>query len=494
MALALLAVGGLAPALLALADLPRDLPTAAATLASPLLWTRLGTSVGLALGSLALAVPLGLGLGWLLARSDVPGRRTAMALVPLPLLLPPLVHVLSWFGSLRVQGTAAVVLVYALSSTPLVVLLAVRALEAVGRARAEQLRVAGGRWRQAIEEIRQALPAALVAAALAAVLVLSDFAVADFLSTVGPKITVYGDSLHAAWSTSSPSDEAAASLPGLALMAGLLAWALRRRRRLGAAVGSRFEPAEPVDLGRWRWPLGLAAWALVAAGAVMPVLSLAVQAGSLEVLVQQAAGAADRIGFTAAAGAAAASLMVLAALPLAGLARQARHPWAVDLAVFLPLAVPALLTAVGLIRLWNRPGWEGFYEGGGLVVLALVGRYLAFAYLPVGGAWERLSPGLDEAARLAGARAPERFLRITLPLLAGSLAVAWAVSFCFALRELDVLQVLSAGQRTLPFWLYSNVVFSRAEEVAALALLLTLLSYLPVLLATLATGRAVRFL
>jgi ABC-type Fe3+ transport system permease subunit len=74
--------------------------------------------------------PLG---GWLLA------------LVPAPLFLPPLVHVLSWFGLLGLTGWPGIVLVYVISFTPFVVLMTVKALEQVARDPVEMLELMGGR-------------------------------------------------------------------------------------------------------------------------------------------------------------------------------------------------------------------------------------------------------------------------------------------------------------------------------------------------------------
>jgi ABC-type Fe3+ transport system permease subunit len=213
----------------------------------------------------------------------------------------------------------------------------------------------------------------------------------------------------------------------------------------------------------------------IAIGTVVPVASLIWQTGSWTTWVEQLRVASDRIVFTLVAGGLAATGMVLLAIPLAAYGSQLKHPTWLDVFIFAPLAAPPLLLGVGLIRTWNRPGLDAIYLGIGVVVLAMIGRYLAFGYLPIGGALERLDPGMFDAARLAGASAPARGLRIGMPLLASPVLAAWCVSFCFTLRELDTLIMLRAGQQSLTFHLYAHVVFARQSELAAIALVLAAL-------------------
>ena len=143
----LLVLVGLLPVVLAMSDLLREPAQAWAALMDPVLWPRMGTSLLIALLTLAVILPSGLVVGWLLARTNLPGRSLWMMLIPLPLFLPPLVHVLSWFGVVPVTGIPAIVLVNVIAFLPFVILTSARSLEQVGRAHAEtiQLMGAGGR-------------------------------------------------------------------------------------------------------------------------------------------------------------------------------------------------------------------------------------------------------------------------------------------------------------------------------------------------------------
>jgi iron(III) transport system permease protein len=481
LAIAALLIAGVLPSLLPFAGWLGEPGEAWAALVDPILWTRLLRTLGILAATLLVALPVGLCQGWLLARSDLPGRDWFLILTPLPLFLPPLVHVLSWFGLLGLKGFPAIVLVYIIAFTPFVALMSVKALSQVSQAQAETLLLEGGPWAVLRDDLRQALPAAGVGAVLASVLVLSDFAVADFLTAVGPKVTVYADSLYAHHLALRNGGIAGAAIPGVILSGLALVWALRYRRRLGTAIGPDFVQAAPLPLGRARMPLGFLLALLIAMGTLLPLLALVIQAQSVEVFWQQAMLARGRIGFTALLGLAVSLGMVLLSLPLVSLAKRMQRPWALDLMIFLPFAVPALFFGVGLIRMWNHPGTGWIYDGPLVLWLALVGRYLSFAYLPMAGVLERVDPLLTEAARLDGAGPGACLWRIVWPLVRGPLLLVWCWSFCFTLRELDSLILLHAGHQSLLHHLYANVIFSRPDEVASIALLLILVAAGPLL-------------
>lgn len=480
---------GVLPVLLALGQIPGDLPGARRALTDAILWRRLGTTLQIAALTLVIAVPVGLLLAWLLTRTDLPFRGGLRFLTPLPLFLPPLVHVVSWFGLTGWRGMPAIVLVDVLSFLPFIVLSAGRAFDEIGRDHAESVRLVGGRAALLRDELRQGWPAAAAGGALILVFLISEFAVADFLTAVGPKISVYADSLHAHQLGWRPGAAAAAALPGMAICLLALGLALRHRRWLGASVDGRFERADPLELGGWRWPAFGFAAAIVSAGSILPLVSLAAQTGSPDVFLEQARLAGRQVVFSLQLGIGVATAMVLLALPLAWMASRPNGSSLVALLVFLPLATPALLCATGQTLTWNRAWLDAVYAGPWMLGVALTGRYLAFACLPLGAAMARLDPALDEAGRLAGAPVWSRRWHLELPLLRRALFTAWGVSFAFTLREVDTLFMLGPGQRTLAFHLQANIVFARSNEVAALALLLLLITVTPLLLLMVAERR-----
>jgi len=500
---------GLLPVALALGDLLREPGLALEALLDTLLWSRFATTLLLAAATLAIALPVGLLLAWLLVRTDLPGRNALLMLAPWPLFLPPLVHVLGWFGAVGVfagadwlrplqSGPVAIVAVFVIAYTPLVMLMAMRALDQIGRSHAETMRLIGGKRLVMVDELRQALPSALVGAALALILILADFAVADFLTSVGPKITVYGDTIYAHHLGLRAGAAAGAALPGGVVALVLLGWALDRRHRLGAAVDARFEPAPRMRLGGCRWLVLIPVALWVALGTLLPIASLVRQVGQSgafwATLGEQFDLALPALRFTLIAGGTSATAIVLLAVPLLFWAQRLRRPILLELAIAVPLAVPPLLYGIGLIRMLNRPGLDAIYLGLGAVVIAMVGRTLIFGLMPIGAALRRLDPAMVDAARLAGAGPLRAAWTVTLPLIRGPLLVAWCLSFCLALREIDTLIMLRAGQQALTHRLYAHVVFAREEEVAALALILSAATIAPLVLTLLVLRRPPRFL
>lgn len=473
---------GLGPALAALRDVPLDPGAAIDALASPALWARLGRSLTLAAATGAIALPCALLLAWALVRADLPFRRAGLVLVALPLFVPPLVHVLAWFELSGLRGTEGIVLVHTISAVPFVTLAAARALERVGRAHAETMELLGGPALVLRDDLRHALAPALGGVALAAALQLSDFAVADFLTAVGPKVTVYADSLLAHHAVGDVAGAAAAALPGtLAALVGL-AFALRIGARTGATVESRFEAAPPVALGPLRPLVGGAAAVVVLAFTVLPVAALLRAAGSLGVVLHVAWDVRGTVGRTVLLGALVAAATLVLAVPLAVWRRDLRRPRVLDLAVAASLALPAVLTGIGCVRLWNRPGLDALYLGLGGAVVALAGRYLVLTYVPAAWAVDRLGSGVLDAARLAGAGPFRRIAAVVLPLTGAQVVGAACVALCFALRELDALVMLRGAHDTLTYRLHRSVIFAPRGELASLALTSAVVTMAPFLL------------
>ncbi len=477
-AIGLVLVAGLLPTLEALSGVLD--PEAWSALASPVLWERLARSLGLGAATLAVAVPGGLLLAWVLVRCPPPGGRLWLGLAALPLFLPPLVHVIAWFGLLGLTGVPAIITVSTLSAGPLVTLCAAHSLARSDRGQVEARRLVGGLPAVLAGDLRRAFPAALLGGGLATVLSVSDFAVADFLTSVGPKVTVYGDSLFALYLAGDSAGAAVAALPGLFLCLCLLLPVLRASARSGRDTW-RAGPAAPLALGRARLPVTALTIAVVAAASLVPLVALVLRVGSWQTFVAQLHHAAGALGRSLALAGLAATALAGLGLVLASRSLRRRPGWLLDALVLAPLAVPAVLFGVGLVQVWNRPAFDAVYLGLPVVVLACVGRYLAFSALPLRGAAGRLDRRLFEAAALAGASRPRRAW-LLLRWLAWPLGNAWCIGFCFALRELDSLVMLRAGHDTLLYLLYRNVVFSRADEVAALALIALLTSALPLLL------------
>jgi iron(III) transport system permease protein len=148
----------------------------------------------------------------------------------------------------------------------------------------------------------------------------------------------------------------------------------------------------------------------------------------------------------------------------------------------LPLAVPGVLFAVGVLRVWHHPAnplGEALYRSPVLLVLAMAGRFLPLGVLAARALMLRQDPGPAQAARLMVRGVLRRWLGVELPLLAPATGLACLLGYLLSLRELDVVSLVPAGNGTLLHQLYSMVHIQSDDTTALLCLLLFALVLVP---------------
>lgn len=458
----------------------------------------LGRTLAYGLKSAGLALLIGVPFGFLVARTDLPGAAWLRPMGFVPLLLPPMLTAMTWTVVFDVRGGTAAVLVSGASTFPLVALFVARAFGRIDGRLEDAARMVGGLRAVLVSDFRPVLPAALCGACLSFVFTVNDFSVPDYVSWVGvEKFSVYADQIFASWRLDEQAGNAIATalpLVALTLLSLLPTLALRRRGALGT-LAAEFRPPEPLRLGAWRWPAFLFAVAVVAVCTWVPIGRLLWEAGG----GASAAGAWSLAGLREATSRAlelaredlqnsllyalaAASIAVPIGLVLGHAIERARHGRWLEPVALLPLAVPAILFGIGMIAAWNRPLTGAFYDGGGLVVLLLVGRFVAFPILLLSGAVAMFDPRLEQAAEQVGAGPATRLTRIVAPCLRSSLFGGWILVFVFSLRELDATILVPAANHTAMFRIFNAVHFGRDDFVAALSLLLIFLILAPGLL------------
>ena len=154
----------------------------------------------------------------------------------------------------------------------------------------------------------------------------------------------------------------------------------------------------------------------------------------------------------AATGLFATSLGVMASLGLS--ARRLRLRALIVAVLLLPLVVPYISLAVGLLVLLNLLGlpislWAVF---GGHVVIAM-----PFAILVVLPRLRSLDPSMMEAARDLGSNEVTAFTLVTLPLLLPSLVSSFLICFITSFDEFAIASFLAPpGRPTFPVFLYTG--------------------------------------
>ena len=462
--------------------------------ASPANWSALalptGRRAGLLVNSVGLAASVavaGLALGILAAsvlwRWPARLRWLLLALAP----IPPYVHALAWSSiasrvnsvlqglglpAIAFQGWIATWWVQLISYLPIAVGLALVGLESVEPAMIEAARLVRSDVKAFVQVVLPlAAPALVAGAGLLFLLSLTDYSVPSLNG-----VNVYSLEIFAEYSASNqPARVLGLALPVLVVAVTVVVLSQAGLRN-AAQSPARRRPAwatPPAWTEEFVW-LQRAALILLALQFTVPVLSLVATVGTWQNLVSSVASAGREIAFTFfVALSAALGCLPMALLAATGLARSDRRGRLWWLLVTVPLAVPASLIGIGLIAVWNSPGWSSLYGSSLMPVLAALARFTPLAAIVLLVQLRRIDPLLVDAARVSQVSPLRSWLQIRLPMLAPGLLAAAAVVFALSLGELGAtLIVAPPGQATLTMRIYNYLHYGASSTVAGLCLMM----------------------
>ncbi|MHC4514811.1 MAG: ABC transporter permease [Planctomycetota bacterium] len=474
-------------------------------------------SAGLGLVATAIAFLLGCGHAWLTFRTDLPGASVLGPLGVAPLVIPPILVAMGFADLADVAGFWSCALLLGVSYAPFVAVLTARGLRSVDGRLYEAALLSRGRLPADRMLFRMVLPEITAGCLFAFIFVVSEHGVPEFLTVKGKAWHTYAEGIFARWTRRAMGvgeedlvGPVIAAVPLVLII--MLALFLALRLRAHSNIRGSFQPLPIRRLQVWRWPALLLPFVYLGCGVGVPVLVMARWAAGSTVVNQPMAFATVResvgtaiaeagsdLTYTTAIAAVTVVVLLLVATPLARLA--ARRLPAVDYLAVLPVAVPAILLAIGFVKVFNHPvvataydSVGDFYDSWTIVAVAYTARFLPFGVLTLSHATRRISSHLEEAAALTGRSPVARALMIHLPLLVPALWSAACLVFILALRELDVAVVLPAGNGTVVRRL-SNVVHFGGENMGgALALMLLFVAATVPTLTILLTGRKLRSL
>ena len=186
-------------------------------------------------------------------------------------------------------------------------------------------------------------------------------------------------------------------------------------------------------------------------------------------------------GFGALASSFMLALIAAAAALILGVLAARAGRWVALLAT-LPIAVPAIVMAVGFLRGWNAP-WAAaapIYGTGAILALYYLAQYLPFPVQYVQAGARSLPASLEPAARVHGAGPAVAFWRVAVPLLWPHALGGAILVFSIAFRELvgSVLLRPPAVQTTATYILqqFDQGSISAGMAMAMVAVLAALLS------------------
>lgn len=464
-------------------------------------------SISLSLFVTFIAVVLGVPLGLLLGRTDMPLRRTLTILLTLPLLVPPYVIAVEWFNVLETTGSLGRLLLPTasdhLSSTffgfygcvgvlstaflPVVMLLTIAYLGTLDP-RLEHAGLLVSRWPNVLWRITLSsiAPAILFAAIVVFLLTLGEVGVPTFLHYPVYPLEILTQ--FAAFYDFSGATVAA--IPLLIITAVILVLEIRF---LHASVldlratdfGGR---SARIELGCWRVPM---LWLVVAWGLVsvaLPMTVLIVQSASPSAFAEAYLRASDSMLRSVVFGAIGATSLSVLGFFCGYLVCSRALPWwrSVDaLALFL-FTLPGTVIGIGLISLWNRPMTNAIYATPAIIILGYLAQYALLPMRMMAASLQRIPPSLEQAAQLSGASWFMILRDILAPMAKRGLVATWMIAYVFCLRDVGISMVVyPPGSDTLPVRTLTLMANGASSLIAALCVFLIVLMLLPLSVAAL---------
>ena len=471
---------------------------------------------------LCLSVAIGVALVGMLTASAVtlfefPGRRLFEWALLLPLAVPAYVvayaytDFLQFSGPLQiwlresfgltgrvfpeVRSTPGAVWVFTFTLYPYVYLLARTALSERAAQLMEAARLLGAPLGRRIARVALPLarPAVAAGVALALMETLADFGVASYFG-----IQTFTAGVLKAWLVMDNRLAAAQLATVLLLTVAALLWVeqrAQRRLRFATLRGQRTDSAEaqPVRLSGARAALAVLVCVLpVLFGFVLPVLfMLRPLIGGWDVLPWHAFLQWGRNSVWLAGLAAVLATLIALALAFAVRERPSGLNRGVSQLVSLGYAVPGAVLVVGLLLPvgWVQATWPQASVGYWVtatalgIVWAYLVRYSAVALQSVQAGYTRISPSLDDSARMLGSTGAALAVRVHWPLLRRATAAAALLVFVDVMKELPATLVLRPfNSDTLAVVAYNLARDERLGEAALPALALVLVGLVPVIL------------
>ncbi len=434
----------------------------------------------------AVAAPM----GWLVARTDMPLRRTVRLLVTASFVTPPFLGAIAWellaapnSGLLNklyrtltgaemdehifnIYSFPGLIFVIACYTFPYVFVLVANALDRTPSELEDASSILGGStWVTARRvTIPLVLPALLAGALVAFLQAMTLFG--------SPAILALPAGFHTMttkiWSLfqypPKPELAAAASLPLLILTVMLLrAEHMILGRRSYAVLGGKNSAPRTIPLGHWRW-VALAFCFIVLLNPVFLPYGALLNATFSKVASQFVSFSnftfhniyfvffelsATKLALynTFVLGIATATIGTVIAVVISYLTTREAvtgHK-ALGFLATAPVAIPGIVLGVGLFLSYTRPPFV-LYGTLWILLLAFLTLAMPAAYQQMQSAFKAIHPELEDASRILGATRLRALWQITAPLLRTSVIATWCFVFVGTIRELSAAVMLFTSE------------------------------------------------
>jgi iron(III) transport system permease protein len=471
-------------------------------------------SLAFAAGSAALAIALGTLLAYLIVRTDVPFKPLMFAASLVPLIIPGILHTISWIfiaspqigilnlhviqpltggRSLNVFSLPGMIVVEGLHLAPLVFLLMVASFRSMDPSLEESAIMSGAPLRTVFRRVTVPLarPALYAAILIMVVRALESFEVPAILGLNGG-VWVFTSRIWNVLKDKPPSygEAGAYSMSLLVLTTIGIFWHSRLAKRARAyqtVTGKGFRP-RPVQLGVWRWPATGLILVYFVVAVLLPLVTLMYASTQRfyspptretlshmtlqpyrDVIHADIALTAARNSIILGLGSATTVMLLMAVASWIVIRTNLPGRWMLDNLAFLPLAVPGLVLGVGVLFVYLRLPGIHLYNTLWIMFMAYLTRYMPYGMRYATTSMFQIGRELEESAQTSGAGWFQTFRRVVLPLLMPGLVAGWIYILIVSVRELSSTIILySPGKEVLSILIWEMNQNGEFPQLAAL--------------------------
>jgi iron(III) transport system permease protein len=464
------------------------------TFVDPLI-TTLTIAVTVGVGCCLVAAPI----GWLVARTDMPGQRFIRLLVTASFVTPPFLGAIAWeilaapnSGMLNqwyraltgadqydhlfdIYTLPGLIFVIGCYTFPYVFVLVANALDRIPGDLEDASAILGARTAYTARRITipLVLPAILAGSMVAFLQAMTLFGSPAILAMPAGFHTMTTKIWTLFQYPPKPELAAAAALPLLVVTVLLLraqGWILGRRSY--AVVGNKNSDPRRIPLGLWKWPALIFCLLVLCNPVFLPYGALLKAAFTRTVSEPLTFASATLhnfyfvfVEFSATQTALrntfllcvlAATIGTVLALVISYLTAR-RAVWGHRALGFLataPIAIPGIVLGVGLFLAYTKPPFV-LYGTLWILLVAYLTIELPAGYQQLQSAFRSIHPELEEASRILGATRLQALAHITAPLLRSGVIATWCFIFIGTMRELSAAILLfTANTKVLSVVIY----------------------------------------
>jgi len=484
-------------------------------LVDPDTYQALVNSLLIALGTTVIATVTGTFFAWLVARTDLPFKRTMKALFLVPFMIPSFIGALAWkvllaprsgyinkvlmqmfnldTAPINIMSLGGIIIIESMYLFPFVFLQVAGALERMDPTLEESARISGAGLGKITMKITLPLvmPSILAGALLVALYSLAHFGVPAILGTekgIFNIPTKIYERLYASGGSFDAIKVGTVLSTILVISAAIilkLQDSLLKRGQFQVIAGKSMRP-NLLKLRGLKWPLLTLSIVYVAFTVVLPTIVVFLVGGlktyglpfTLENMTfrNYAEIFKWRVTLDAIWNSLYLSLSTAFITMLTGtvisyciVKMNVKGKFFLEFLGVLPFSLPGTVIALGVILTWSGKFGVNLYNTPLIILVAFIGRYMAFSIKSNSAALEQVSDSLEEAARACGSSHFQALKDIVIPLIKPGMISAFFLIFLPALRELTTA-VLLYGPKTRTIGVLIYALNEDGETVRAAAL------------------------